>query len=118
MLELMHKLIAFKYSCKLNHWSTGSYAQHLLYDRMQEGIDDMVDAIGEKYFMARKDKSIDSDKMLDPSLINLDITKSLKGIIDYIENKLKNDKFSEGINALLSGMSEDLMGRLALIDMK
>ena len=45
----MERLIDFKYSCKLNHWTTKSYSEHLLFDRLQEGIDDIVDNIAEKY---------------------------------------------------------------------
>ena len=45
MYELLQHLIAFKYACKINHWSTDNYSQHLLFDRLSEDIDTWVDEI-------------------------------------------------------------------------
>ena len=39
MYELIQHLIAFKYACKINHWSTDSYSKHLLFDRLTEDVD-------------------------------------------------------------------------------
>ena len=47
MYELIRHLIAFKYACKINHWSTDNYSKHLLFDRLSEDIDDWVDSIAE-----------------------------------------------------------------------
>ena len=47
MYTLMQHLIAFKYSCKINHWSTDNYSKHLLFDRLNEDIDTWVDEIAE-----------------------------------------------------------------------
>ena len=32
MYELIQHLIAFKYACKVKHWSTDNYSKHLLFD--------------------------------------------------------------------------------------
>ena len=47
MYELLQKLIAFKYACKINHWSTNKYSSHLLFDRLTNDIDTWVDEIAE-----------------------------------------------------------------------
>ena len=70
MFELMQKLVAFKYSCKLNHWTTTSYSQHLLFDRLQEDIDELVDSIGEMYFMGLNKKAELSNNLLNPAAIS------------------------------------------------
>ena len=58
MYELIQHLIAFKYACKVNHWSTDNYSKHLLFDRLSEDIDTWVDEIAETYFMASDNKKI------------------------------------------------------------
>ena len=58
MYELIQHLIAFKYACKINHWSTDNYSKHLLFDRLSEDIDDWVDSIAETYFMATGNKKV------------------------------------------------------------
>ena len=58
MYELMQHLIAFKYACKINHWSTDNYSKHLLYDRLTADIDTWVDELSENYFMAENNKTI------------------------------------------------------------
>lgn len=82
MFELMQKLVAFKYSCKLNHWATKNYSEHLLFDRLQDGVDDLVDNIAEQYYMAQgKGKELNAN-LLEPKLINYDLGKSTRDIID------------------------------------
>ena len=58
MYELLQHLIAFKYACKINHWSSDKYAEHLLFDRLSENIDNWVDSISECYFMATDNKNV------------------------------------------------------------
>ena len=53
MYTLMQHLIAFKYASKINHWSTDSYSEHLLYDRLTQDIDTFVDDIAESHFMSQ-----------------------------------------------------------------
>ncbi len=118
MFELMQKLVAFKYACKLNHWETKSYAEHLLFDRLQEGIDDLVDDIAEKYFMAMGQNSAENLRnILQPSMINMDLKAFIKDIIQTTEKICKEEK-SESVIAMISGIGETFLGKLALVDLK
>ena len=75
MYILMQHLIAFKYACKINHWSTDNYSKHLLFDRLTEDIDNWVDSIAEDYFMADNNKKVFKSDILNPKLINRDLVK-------------------------------------------
>ena len=104
MYELIQHLIAFKYSCKINHWSTDDYSKHLLFDRLNEDIDTWVDEIAETYFMAENKKSA----------FKPDLLKLCENIISLLE-KLQNDNdMNEGINSLLSAIETGFLNKLAL----
>ena len=90
MYELMQRLIAFKYSCKIHHWSTNNYAMHLLFDRLTEQIDDWVDAIAERYFMAEDNKKIFKSDILNPKITWIcedDLYQTAYELIAFIDNK-------------------------------
>ncbi len=118
MLELMQRLIAFKYSCKLNHWGTDEYAKHLLFDRLQEDIDDFVDNIAEEYFMANNKKADLKASVLSEDFINPNLVKSAQDINAYIEKIINNEKFSQGILSLLGNIAEAFDEKLALLTLK
>lgn len=118
MLELIQRLIAFKYSCKLNHWNTDSYAKHLLFDRLQEDVDDMIDKIAEEYFMANNKKTDLTSAVLQNKYINLDLIESAHDINTHINKILTNKVFSEGIISLLGTIAECFDGKLALLTLK
>ncbi len=114
MYELMQHLIAFKYACKINHWSTNQYAPHLLFDRLTENIDTWVDSIAESYFMADDNKKIFKADLLNPKLVNRDLVKSCESIITHLEEIQDDDDINEGIASLLSAIEEGFLGKLAL----
>lgn len=114
MYELLQHLIALKYSCKINHWSTDDYARHLLFDRLSEDIDDWVDEIAERYFMATEDKSIFKAGILSPRYVELDIVKKCVQIIEYIERIVANQEVNQGIVSLLTDIESGLLNKLAL----
>ncbi|MBD5389029.1 hypothetical protein HDR63_02120 [bacterium] len=114
MYELMQHLIAFKYACKINHWGTDAYAKHLLFDRLADKIDDHVDGIAEKYFMATGDKKVFKADLLNPKMINRDLVKMCESIIQHLEDLQDDDDLNEGLGSLLSAIEEDFLQRLAL----
>lgn len=118
MFELMQKLVAFKYSCKLNHWYTTSYSEHLLFDRLQEDIDDFVDNIAEQYFMSLGKKKEITKNLLDPKLINQDLGKFIKDIIDHIEKISEKEEFTHGVQALLDSICQEFCEKQGLNSMK
>lgn len=118
MLELMERLIDFKYSCKLNHWTTKSYSEHLLFDRLQEGIDDIVDNIAEKYFMATNQHKLLTSSLVHSKYINSDLIKLSKDIVAHIDVLLKDESLPQGILSLLGAISETFNSNLGLLTMK
>ena len=114
MYELLQHLIAFKYACKINHWSTDSYSKQLLFDRLSEDIDKWVDEISETYFMASDNKSVFNAALLNPKFVNRDLVKSCENIISLLEKLQNDDDTSEGMNSLLSGIEEGFLNKLAL----
>lgn len=113
MYQLMQHMIAFKYACKINHWSTDNYAQHLLFDRLSEDIDKWVDAIAECYFMADDNKKVFRPDLLAPKMIERNLVKMCESIIMHLEEIQEND-LNEGLASLLSAIEEGFLNKLAL----
>ena len=114
MYELIQHLIAFKYACKINHWSTDNYSKHLLFDRLSEDIDDWVDSIAETYFMATDNKKVFNSSILNPKHINTNLVKSCETIISHLEELQNDGDTNEGMNSLLSAIEEGFLNKLAL----
>lgn len=110
----MQHLIAFKYACKINHWSTDNYSKHLLFDRLTEDIDTWVDSIAENYFMADDNKKVFKPDLLNPKLINRDLVKMCLNIISHLEELQNDGETNEGMNSLLSGIEDGFLNKLAL----
>ena len=114
MYELLQHLIAFKYACKINHWSTDKYSQHLLFDRLTEDIDTWVDEVAESYFMAMDKKSFFKADILNPKMVNRDLVKSCEKIISHLEELQNNGETNEGMNSLLSAIEQGFLNKIAL----
>lgn len=115
MYELLQHLIAFKYGCKINHWSTNDYSKHLLFDRLNEDIDTWVDEIAETYFMANDNKKIFKPDILNPKFVNQNLTQHCETIIMLLEKLIEDDDTNEGIDSLLSSIEEGFLNKLALV---
>lgn len=115
MYELLQHLIAFKYACKINHWSTDNYSLHLLYDRLSEDIDKWTDSISECYFMAMDQKKFFKSDILNPKLINKDLIKMCETIISHLEELQNDDELNEGLCSLLSAIEEGFLNKMALV---
>ncbi len=114
MYILMQHLIAFKYACKINHWSTDSYSEHLLYDRLTEDLDTFADNIAESHFMALNKKNIFKPDLLNSKLISKDLVKMCNIIIEYLEKLQNDDDLNEGDLSLLGDIESAFLGKLAL----
>ena len=114
MYELMQHLIAFKYACKLNHWTTDKYSPHLLYDRLTEDLDTWVDNIAECYFMATDNKKALKADLLNPKLIDKNLVKMCETIISHLEELLNDGELNEGMTSQLSSIEEGFLGKMAL----
>lgn len=114
MYELMQHLIAFKYACKINHWSTTEYAAHLLYDRLAEDVDDWIDKIAESHFMAGDEKSVFKPDLLAPKMISRNIVAMCESIISHLEELQEDDELNEGAKSLLGDIEAVFLVKLAL----
>lgn len=114
MYELLQHLIAFKYACKINHWTTDKYAPHLLFDRLTEEIDDWVDNISEAYFMALDNKDVFKANILNPKFIDKDLVKMCEIIISHLEELQSDGELNEGMKSLLSAIEEGFLNKMAL----
>ena len=114
MYTLMQYLIAFKYACKINHWSTDNYSKHLLFDRLTSDIDTWVDSIAENYFMADDNKKVFKPDILNSKFINRDLVKMCMIIISHLEELQTDGETNEGLNSLLSAIEEGFLNKLAL----
>ncbi|MBP3316762.1 MAG: hypothetical protein J6L70_04150 [Alphaproteobacteria bacterium] len=114
MYTLMQHLIAFKYACKINHWSTDSYSEHLLFDRLAEDLDTYADNIAESHFMALNKKDVFKADLLNPKLISKDLVKMCDTIIEYLEKLQNDDDLNEGDLSLLGDIESAFLGKLAL----
>jgi len=114
MYELIQHLIAFKYACKINHWSTDNYSQHLLFDRLTEDVDTWADSVAESYFMARDEKKVFKPDLLAPKMIERDLVKMCQKIISRLEDLQEDDELDEGTKSLLGDIEAAFLGKLAL----
>ncbi len=114
MYELMQHLIAFKYACKINHWSTDDYSAHLLFDRLHEDIDTWVDSIAETYFMANNNKKVFKPDILNPKFINQNLVKACETIISHLEELQNDNENNEGEKSLLGDIESGFLNKLAL----
>lgn len=118
MYELIQHLIAFKYACKINHWSTDNYSKHLMFDRLSEDIDTWVDSIAETYFMVQDKKSVFKSDLLNSKFINTNLVKSCEKIISLLEDLQNDGETNEGLNSLLSAIEEGFLNKLAIAKLK
>lgn len=115
MYTLMQHMLAYKYACKINHWSTDNYADHLKFDRLTEHVDDWIDSVAESYFMARDQKKTFKPDLLNPKLIDKNLVKMCEVIIAHIEDLMaEDDDLDEGAKSLLGDIEADFMVKLAL----
>lgn len=114
MYELIQNLIAFKYACKINHWSTDNYSKHLLFDRLTEDVDKWADSVAESYFMARDEKKIFKSDVLVPKMINSNLVKMCEQIISLTEDLQENGDLDEGTKSLLGDIEAAFLGKIAL----
>lgn len=118
MLELIQRLIAFKYACKLRHWQSTNYGMHLLYDRLIEHIDGWVDDVVEKIFMSAGEAQALGPDVLNSQYVETDIVSSCTQILELIDRLVTENSEPEGIPSLLGDISKDFLTKLALARME
>lgn len=118
MYELLQHMLAFKYACKINHWSTSEYAAHLLFDRLTEDVDTWIDTVAESYFMARDNKKVFKPDLLNPKLVDRDLVKMCEKIISLLEDLQENDDLDDGTKSILGDIEAAFLGKVALAQLQ
>ena len=128
MLEIISRLIALKNTLKLYHWNIKGQAfnaDHPYLDEIEEPIDNFIDELIEKYFMAVDRTNLpvlfdvfktESSKYYgeysqDPEIIFKNIENMLIDLQDLIEDF---DTY-RGVNAILDELSAHLLKYIGLI---
>lgn len=118
MLELIQRLIAYKYACKLRHWQARNYGAHLLYDRLIENVDNWVDDLAEKIYMAAGEAGALTQDILNPQYVETDIVGACTHILELIDRLASDNSEPEGVPSLLGDISKDFLTKLALARME
>lgn len=129
MLEIIARLVALKYTLKLYHWNIEGQtfnADHPYLDEIEEPIDDFIDKLVEKYFMATNRNDLpklfdaimlDSSKYFGPYEKNPEeIFKQIKNLIAQLHDKIEDIDTYRGVNAVLDEISSHLLTSLGLIN--
>lgn len=123
--ELIARLCAIESFCKDIHYTNVSYQDHLLADRIHDGISTHVDDIKEQVILSGDKLPLSSKEYLKKTIefipninaqenkvnwINLkNLIKETKALIDGFEAK------DRGVNALLDNIAQDLSTDIALL---
>ena len=103
---------------KTLHWEALGYADHLLYDRVADGIQDDIDGIMEAAFLPFYELKIGKNVIVNSVPASTDATALLsyiEGTIDLVENSLKNNSVLEGVKNVLSNVSNNLLVKQMLV---
>lgn len=104
--KLYASLIGLRESLKLHHLSTNSWQDHLATDKAYDGIDDLIDTLGEVYFLPRgidmRDiKITDEDyNAVDPAALAM----AINGWADNLANSIDDN----GLINYLNGLSQEM----------
>lgn len=128
MKELVARLYAFKISAKLVHWKlkgSNFLFLHEYMDEVAEPIDDFIDGLLEKYFMATEDQElIDVEKVFKDESIKYYVTdfsdnntmiKEIMNKAIEIQDMIEDFDTYRGVNVVLDEISVHMLKTIALI---
>ena len=113
MESILVKLIALKQAIKEYHWLAKSYQEHILADKLEEGIDDYADEVAELTIVNQEDHNFASKNLLyeATSYLQNKKTEELTAIAGIFYDILQEvNEMSE--KATIAGLA-DLYGRIS-----
>lgn len=123
--ELIAHLVAIENFCKDIHYTNVSYEDHLLADRIHDGISTHIDDIKEQVILSGDELPLSSKEYLKKAIeVIPDISTqenkvnwiNLKNLIKETKTITNNFKSEDrGINALIDNIAQDLSTDLALL---
>lgn len=128
MLNIVARLNALKNTLKLYHWNIvgGSFnADHPYLDEIAEPLDEFIDSLVEKYFMATKREDLPKlfDVFKNESIQYYgeysnnpdEIFEIIKNLIIDLQDIVEETDSYRGVNAVLDEISSHLLKSLGLI---
>ena len=128
MLEVIARLVALKNTLKLYHWNiigANFNSDHPYLDEIEEPLDEFIDSIVEKYFMATKREDLpklfevfkdQSNQYYGEYTNNADeIFENIKNLIIDLQDIVEEIDSFRGVNAVLDEISSHLLKSLGLI---
>lgn len=103
---------------KTLHWTATDYGDHLLYDRIAEGIFDNIDEIMEGAFIPFYNLPLENSilaKTLRDNATPQKLVDLLENAIEFIEKCLKNNDVLEAVKNILSNVSSELLVKQMLL---
>jgi len=122
--EILQEVLAILkgqyWSHQTNHWQTNVYGNHLLFQRLYEGVQKEIDTLAEKLVGYFGEETVDQSALIektqywvdkwnktkDPVDRGLESEKDLQKAVSYAYNKLKNqDDLSLGLDDYLMALA-------------
>lgn len=127
MQNILIILIALKQYIKQYHWQAKSYQEHILADKLEEGLEDYIDEVAElSVVIDLSDESLKANILLGKASLYLEgkgkadllnITQVLSDLGDEIDRI--NDKAEAlGIKDLCGRLSNSLLRKIYLIQLQ
>ena len=113
MESILVKLIALKQAIKEYHWLAKSYQEHILADKLEEGIDDYADEVAELAIVNQEEPDLAAQNLLGQATQYLQGKKTdeLSGI-GNIFYELLQDVNEQSEKATIAGIA-DLFSRIS-----
>ena len=123
MFKLLVYLIAIAHTAKDIHYHTGGdkfWGDHLLADRIHDGLDDLIDEINENYYLGKEEEAPQQTRLLeeaaelvpevqdDMKLAFTALDQLIVGAINTIETTVSLETLTAGDNDLLGRICSDL----------
>lgn len=123
MYKVLVYLLAISHASKDIHYHTGGdkfWADHLLADRIHDGLDDLMDEINENFYLGKEEEAPQQTRLLeDAAELVPEITDDMKlaftaldqlivGCINAIETTASLEQLTAGDNDLLGRICSDL----------
>ena len=126
MEQILIILIAIKQAIKQYHWNAKSYQEHLLGDRLLEGIEDYIDEVAEISKVGQENPDLSAKHLLAESAKHLETKdyNDIRNIANLFFNLLQELNQTEnavsiiGIKDLYSRLSNSALRKLYLIDIQ
>ena len=116
ILKIVKNLYEIYTSAKALHWASTDFGEHLLYDRVADGILDYIDEVAETVAIPFYDDFIIKPEISEYTTISAyDLAEMLYLTILMLEEYQKYNNVMESVKTILSNISSDLLKKRMFI---